>query len=159
MQIEFTVWGQAQPAGSKTAQVIRRKGGAIVMTADGRPLTATRDSCPKSRPWKNQVAAVAREHYSGPLLTGAVMLDVWFEFPRPKGHYGTGRNAEQLKQSAPTYHLQKPDALKLTRAVEDALTGVIWRDDCQIVDEVIHKGWGDAASCRVRIITLPAEEH
>jgi len=32
--------------------------------------------------------------------------------------------------------------LKLARAVEDALTGVIWADDAQIVDEVIRKRYG-----------------
>jgi hypothetical protein len=33
--------------------------------------------------------------------------------------------------------------LKLARAAEDALTGVLWLDDSQIVDERISKAYGD----------------
>lgn len=32
-----------------------------------------------------------------------------------------------------------PDVLKLARGVEDALTGIVWRDDAQIVNESLSK--------------------
>ena len=38
-----------------------------------------------------------------------------------------------------------PDVLKLARGVEDALTGIVWRDDAQIVNESLNKVVGAAA--------------
>ena len=63
----------------------------------------------------------------------AVAVDLRFGLPRPKSHFGTGRNAGRLKPSAPAYPGTKPDVDKLSRAVLDALTGVLWADDSQVV--------------------------
>ena len=41
--------------------------------------------------------------------------------------------------------------LKLTRAVEDALTGLVWRDDAQVVDEVLSKRYGAPERVEVRV--------
>lgn len=58
-------------------------------------------------------------------------------FPRPKSHYG----AKGVKPSAPFYHTQKPDAENLAKAVLDALTGICWKDDSQVVDLHVRKAW------------------
>jgi hypothetical protein len=50
----------------------------------------------------------------------------------------------------------RPDVLKLARAIEDAITGVIWVDDSQIIDEHLYKRWGDPA--RVEVTIEPASE-
>ena len=50
-----------------------------------------------------------------------IVLDLLFRFPRPRSHFGTGRNAGQLKPSAPFYVRTRPDLDKLARAVGDAL--------------------------------------
>jgi Holliday junction resolvase RusA-like endonuclease len=91
-------------------------------------------------PWREAVGWAARMAYKGDLITDTPLV-VLMEFvkPRPKSHYGTGRNAEVLKDSAPVAPIVKPDVLKLARAVEDALTGPIWKDDCYIVTELIAK--------------------
>jgi Holliday junction resolvase RusA-like endonuclease len=136
--IEFRVAGQAQPAGSKRAFV--RGGHAQVVDAN-----------PRSRSWKSQVAQVAAEAYSGPLLTGALSVEFCFCIPRPKSHMGTGRNAGIVKRSAPKFPTTRPDVLKLARAVEDALTGVIWNDDAQIVEERLVKLYDDRAQVIVRV--------
>ena len=36
----------------------------------------------------------------------------------------------------------RPDATKLVRAVEDALTGLVWRDDAQVVIQTVRKRYG-----------------
>jgi predicted short-subunit dehydrogenase-like oxidoreductase (DUF2520 family) len=41
--------------------------------------------------------------------------------------------------------------LKLARGVEDALTGIVWRDDAQIVVEHLEKRYGSPARCEVRV--------
>jgi Holliday junction resolvase RusA-like endonuclease len=59
-----------------------------------------------------------------------------FVMPRPNNHFNYG---EELKMGMPFYHTVKPDRIKLARAVEDALTGIIWVDDSQCCDGPIIK--------------------
>jgi Holliday junction resolvase RusA-like endonuclease len=155
--LRFTVAGQAKPAGSKTAHVplhpktkqpFRRNGGQIVANVV--------DANPKAKVWQRQVAQVASQHWGArPLLN--VPLAVLFVFyePRPQNHYGSGRNAGRLKESAPLYPAKKPDVLKLSRGVEDALTSVVWRDDALIVHEELRKEWGEHAGVQITIATMP----
>ena len=76
-------------------------------------------------------------------LTGAVAVDVVFTFARPKSHYGTGRNADVVKESAPDHHTQAPDSDKLSRLTLDGLemAGVV-RNDSQVCRLNIDKMWG-----------------
>ena len=41
--------------------------------------------------------------------------------------------------------------LKLARAVEDAMSGVVYRDDAQVVTEVLRKRYGEPARAEVAI--------
>jgi len=132
-QFSFVVYGQPATQGSKIEHLIRRKGGEVVMR-NGRPLTALREDNPRLPQWRQEVAQAARRAYSGPLIIGPVRLSLVFYRPRPGGHFGEGKNAGKLKPSAPEHPIKRPDLLKLARAVEDALTGVIWRDDSQVVE-------------------------
>lgn len=72
-------------------------------------------------------------------LTGPLSLDFTFIFPRPKSHFGTGRNSGRLKPSAPLAHTKKPDISNLIKFPEDILNGLAWNDDAQIVLMVAHK--------------------
>jgi Holliday junction resolvase RusA-like endonuclease len=125
MRIEFTVIGKAAPAGSKTAFAFKKKDGSLGATVT--------DANPRVKSWKRIVTETARDHYDGPLLDGPLRVTFVFYRQRPKGHFrkngqlsGTG-----LEDTHPT---MRPDVLKLARGAEDALTGVLWRDDSQIVD-------------------------
>lgn len=79
--------------------------------------------------WKATIAAVAGRAISAP-LDGAVVLTMAFILPRPKGHYG----AKGLRPSAPETHTARPDLDNLCKAVMDALKGIAWRDDAQVVE-------------------------
>jgi crossover junction endodeoxyribonuclease RusA len=138
--IDFFVSGVPKPAGSKTAFVNKHTGKAIVT-----------DACKTSKDWKSLVAYTAREYYKGELLTGPVIVTMTFYQTRPACHYGSGKNAAVLKPSAPTWPTGKPDVLKLTRAVEDACTGILWKDDSQIVDERIIKRYGDKPGVKIQV--------
>lgn len=131
--ITFYVHGKPEPAGSKRAFVNPKTGKAIVTDANA-----------KSKPWKQEVAQTARlalpEGFTP--LDGPVRLVVDFYVARPKGHYGTGKNAGTLREGAPDYPTTKPDATKLLRGLEDALTGIVWRDDSQIVSQTVRKRYG-----------------
>lgn len=73
------------------------------------------------------------------LLAGPIELKLIFYMARPKGHFRTGKHAGELRESAPEHPTSKPDLTKLTRAVEDALTGIIWKDDSQVVQQDTKK--------------------
>ena len=162
MTIEFEVLGKPVTQGSTRTIPLRQKGGGYRTRPDGRPmLVPTHDNAAKLKAWRQEVASVARQVYvelhgtaAPPLLTGPLRLTLEFYRPRPKGHYGTGRNARLLKPSAPEYPTPKPDTVKLARAVEDSLTGVVWADDSQVVDHVLRKRYGEFFRVSVRIEVL-----
>lgn len=137
-RLRFTVYGRPLPAGSKRAFAIR-KGGELT----GRVAVA--DANPAQKGWQQAVASEAREAANGRVIEKGkpVMLRVTFVLARPKAHYGTGRNASVLKDSAPAYPTGKPDTLKLTRAIEDAITAAgVWHDDAQVVWQEALKVYG-----------------
>ena len=87
----------------------------------------------------------------------ACEVEFVFHRRRPKGHFGSGRNAGVVKASAPAHPTSRPDVLKLARAAEDALTGIVWHDDAAIVDERLRKVWGDREGCTVTVRLLSVE--
>ena len=97
----------------------------------------------KTKPWMALVSTYAKLAYSGLLLTCPVRVSIEFRFCRPKGHYGTGKNAAILKSSAPKYHTVKPDTTKLFRSTEDAMAGIIFRDDSQVMHGPSEKVYVD----------------
>ena len=139
--ITIEVPGLPAPGGSKR-----------VFVRNGKPIVT--DDAKRNGDWKSVVACAARQQYDGEPLAGPVSVRVVFKMPRPKGHYGTGRNADKLKPSAPTYHTQKPDATKLWRSTEDALSGLLWKDDAVIVSQLVDKCWTTGqAGARITIET------
>lgn len=119
--IEFFVRGLPHPSGSKVS-FLHSKTGRII----------TKESSPRSGEWRECVKYAAQKAYQGPPIENAVRLDVTFYIPRPKTHYGTGKNKANLKKSAPPYPIafRRLDRDKLLRNLQDALTeAAIWRDD------------------------------
>lgn len=105
----------------------------------------------RTKPWREAIAADAQAALAGePAFPGLVKAELRFTFARPQAHFGTGRNAARLKDSAPLYKGSKPDLDKLVRAVGDALTqaGVI-RDDSKIASIATAKTYGDTPGVRV----------
>ena len=82
---------------------------------------------------KNFLMTVQDKAPSTP-ITSPIGLTVIFYMPRPKGHYGTGRNEGKLKSSAPLFPTSVPDIDKLVRSTLDGMTeGGAFRDDSQVV--------------------------
>jgi Holliday junction resolvase RusA-like endonuclease len=123
--IEFFVPGRAVPGGSKKAIPHRSTGKTIVLDMGGK----------RGKVWRQTVSAAARAECGLPApLDGPLWMTLEFRVPRPRSHYGTGRNHDKLKPSAPAMPIHPPDALKLARSVEDALKGIVYVDDARIVD-------------------------
>lgn len=157
--IKLFIPGVPKPGGSKTSQVVRKKGGAIVMVPNGkggtRPLITTRDDAKGNAAWKDSVKFFAREQYRADPIRGVpLLLIVTFVMPRIGGHYGSGKNAGKLKPNAPMFHTVKPDLTKLMRSTEDALTGVLWGDDTQVAMQVSRKVYGAQPGAHVEVREL-----
>ncbi|WP_454613265.1 RusA family crossover junction endodeoxyribonuclease [Streptomyces collinus] len=132
------------------------------------------ESSAKVRPWRDVVAwtaVAARNKVRGwRPLTGPVALSLVFTLPRPRSHYGTGRNAGTVRPSAPARPDVMPDLDKIVRATKDALTTArVWRDDALVVDywqpfgkwyETDHgrvPGVLDGPGCTIRLWPLGVE--
>lgn len=141
--INLVVWGLPAPQGSK-----RHVGG-------GRMI----ESSKAVGPWRAAVTKAAQDRlneldHDRPLFPRGtpVHLMIKFHFARPKSHFGTGRNAEVLKPSAPTFPTGIPDLSKLIRSTEDALTeAAVWHDDSQVVSLTASKHYGQAAHAVITI--------
>ena len=148
MSVRFFVNGVPQPSGSKKAWAIRKAG---ILTV----RVAVSDDNPKSKSWKNTVASCAAEALQGsPLITGPIRLTIEFRLPRPKGHYGTGKNSGKLRESCPKYPTTRPDSTKLLRCAEDAMTEIAWVDDAQIVEQLVIKTYSDKPGAWIEIEEL-----
>lgn len=153
--LSFWVAGHPEPGGSKTAFALPnrqwRKGMPMALAflhgKDGRPIINVVDANDKKvKPWRKLVAAAAGDAMTAaglPLFDGALLVQMDFFVHRNKGHFGTGRNARLLKESAPLYPAVAPDVLKLSRAAEDAMTGVVYTDDARTVDMLVRKRFCD----------------
>jgi crossover junction endodeoxyribonuclease RusA len=134
--MQFSVMGTPVPQGSKRAW-LNSQTGKVMMTEDAGKRHST---------WRNEVTGQARQAMSnlgrfGEPFREPISCSLTFQFHRPLIHYGTGRNAELVKASAPPYPAKPPDLDKLTRAIWDSLTSVVWVDDAQVVAATIRKQW------------------
>lgn len=151
--IAFTVIGHPEPAGSKRAVPTRR---------EWRSVPGVRwqvlDANKKAEPWKDVVAVTAR----GAMLSnrlqvfeGPLVVEMTFYRHRPGSHWNKkGLSPEGLRYPFP---IAKPDVLKLARGVEDALTGIVYGDDNQIVDEILRKRFcppGDRERVEIMVMGL-----
>lgn len=108
------------------------RGWARARTGQGRFFTDT-----KTRSEKQAVAAWAIEA-GAKVHDGPLRLIV-------RAYLGVPRSASKKRQAAmlsgAEYPTKKPDGDNLAKLVGDALTGVCWRDDVQVVDWIIEKRW------------------
>lgn len=154
--ISFMVNGTPRPAGSKTP--IRL----------GAKLGVRDSSGPAGARWRADVALAGADAMRAlglvdgeggdlELIEGPLELRVEFIRRRPKSHYtGTGKlSATGRRMPYPT---TRPDTTKLLRSVEDALTGVLWGDDSQIVEQLARKTWGDSEGARIAVFPMPKDE-
>jgi crossover junction endodeoxyribonuclease RusA len=127
--IEFYVPGQPRPQGSK-----RHVGHGIMV-----------ESSKELGPWREWVALVAHNAMAGrSAFEGAVAVWMNFVLPRPKSC---------PKRSTPPA-IKRPDGDKLARACGDALSGICYRDDAQVIWWHIHKRIaeiGETAGVEIRV--------
>jgi Holliday junction resolvase RusA-like endonuclease len=135
---------------------------AFARVVNGKPFVRMYDPA-SAEGWKSQIADAARPYAPFLPMTGPVRMDGVFVFPRPKSHYGSGKNADKLKEGAPRFHTSKPDGDNLCKAVWDCLTTLgFWRDDCQICAgewTKVYVGFGlfTKPGCHITITPLESQ--
>ena len=140
MTIEFTVLGVPVPKGSTRA---------FAMMRNGKPFAVTTAANPKTKSWQSEVTVMAQAHApaEGP-WDGPVQLSVNFLMPRPK------TLAKKVQ-----HHIKKPDLDKLLRLIKDALKGVIYKDDSQVVEVWASKKYHAVTGVRILATTSSESTH
>ncbi len=83
--------------------------------------------------WRRLVAGTAQHHAPDSLWEGPLAVALMFRLPEPKSGAPQGRRA---------WPEGPPDLDKLCRACLDSLTGIVWRDDSQVVRLEAEKNHG-----------------
>jgi len=86
--------------------------------------------------WYGKVEAL-RQGLRSP-VDGAISINLIFQM---------GKNGKEV------YHTKKPDIDNLAKAVKDALKGIIYKDDSQIVEAYLSKQYGEPA-VKIEVKTL-----
>ena len=142
MKIRFFVPGVPKPGGSKTGFYNKKLNRVLMVDAS------------KNTDWKNAVRYFCIQSFTGEPLSGSLKLTISFAMPRPQNHYGTGKKKEILKENAANYHISRPDIKKLIRSTEDALTGILWHDDAQIVIQMTEKIYSTTPGAWIVVETI-----
>jgi len=126
--VTFTIDGRCATKGSANSFVDPRSGRKIWKASNTKLKAWTRDA--KKAAMAANVPMIYKPH--------GVRMAVTVEFVKPK-------TAKQIVPSV------KPDADKLLRAIFDALTGVAYADDSQVVSVVLTKQYGPSERVIVEV--------
>lgn len=142
-RLQFFVPGKPQTAGSKTAVPMGARMGVIE--------AGSKESRARKRSWRGDLRVAASRALAAnpgflPERESPLSLTLVIVRKRPSVHMRSGAHAGCVKpQAIGLQPVQRPDTVKITRALEDALTGVVWADDSQIVKHHLYKAFGDQA--------------
>lgn len=106
----------------------------------------THQSGAKLKVWREAVGLSALAARKGPPMTGPVLVEVVFSLKRPQ------------KPSNPNWPdtRGRHDLDKFLRAVLDALTGVLYEDDAQVVKVITEKRWAPKPGAEGATIAVEA---
>lgn len=134
-KVAFTVYGIARPKGSTRA--FMRPGMKFpIVTSDNKSVKG----------WEESVRAALQQHAAGVFFQGPLMVRIAFSLPRPKS----------MGRKWPA-HTKKPDLDKLARGSLDAMKGVLWNDDSQVIELHVKKSYAlDQPSAYIEVEPVPA---
>ena len=159
--IHFFIPGDPRPAGSKTAYPIFRNDAASGTKKWTGRFNVVDASGKSGKEWRRKVRQYARLNYKGAILDDPFLSFFTFYLKRPKSHYFTGKKEHVLKPDAPQFPTKTIDVIKLGRSVEDALTGIIWKDDSSNIVVIPAKVYAASRSdpgCSVVIYMVTSRE-
>ena len=134
--LAWTVDGDPVPQGS--LRPMMAGGHPVLIYTNREPLAlwrdAIRDACPVMEP-----------------DAGPWRVCIQFRMKRPAGHYSRSGILPRFEDATPC---RRPDIDKLVRAVLDALTMRVWRDDGQVVEVKASKRYSECPGVTIMVDRL-----
>lgn len=144
--IEFCAIGMPVMQGSKSI-VGRGKNAYMMDRADMKSKTMPSN---RLKDWRELIAAQAAMAMSGQPWEGLVGVRARFVIQRPESHLRANGMIRKGKPLQP-----RGDLDKYLRAIGDALSGVVYKDDNQIVSfDGSYKRWGTLSGVDVQVVRL-----
>ncbi len=100
----------------------------------------------KSKDWKSLVRYHVLDHKPDRIAEGPVSVQAVFHLKRPAS----------LPRKV-LHHTKKPDLDNLLKAVKDALKGICWTDDSQVVETTCKKQYALPGQERVELMIGPLQ--
>lgn len=144
--IIFTAYATPVPQGSMKGFVLPGKNGKAaraILTSDNKHLRPYRQEVTRSA-----MVALAEKNLPEPFAGKHVPVKLVFEF------YIAKPPSVSKKR---TRHVVKPDLSKLIRSSEDAMTGVLYADDAQVVEVHSRKIYGTPERAVIMVQILDEE--
>lgn len=132
-------------------------GMTYTITIPGTPIAKARPRVTRSghaytpqrtKDYENLVRQCFQIEHGSPMLEGALALELDLYFSIPKSTRKKDVPAMRTGQIRPT---KRPDLDNCLKAVSDALNGVAYKDDSQIVAVVVQKFYGDEPRADIKI--------
>ena len=121
--VVFTVRGHPKASPRPRARSIQTKAGNHIASVYAGKT---------DKNWKQLVAAAARDAWGNrPVYQGPVEMSLMFYFIRPKSVSAAKR----------PQHTIRPDLDNLWKSVKDSLTGLVWKDDSQVIRGMVRKDY------------------
>lgn len=127
-------WSLFVPGEPKSTQT-----GSVVRLPSGRAFPRYRNS-----EWSNRVAMAAAAAPPHELFSGALKASLTFTRTRPAS----------LKRGV-DYPTTRPDLDGYAKKLLDALNGIVYRDDAQLVQITLVKRFGDMPGVEIRVEAVP----
>lgn len=140
-EITFTVYGEPIAQGRGRAAVVNGK----VIVYDPK----------KSRDYKREIKAEAVKVRPEKPWEGPVSLEIRIYKSIPKSFSGRKRKLAVIGGLRPT---TKPDVSNVCKGIEDAIKGIIIRDDSQIVNLSVYKWYSENPRAEIIIRRLEATD-
>tara|TARA_X000001382_G_scaffold103956_1_gene78915 strand:- start:505 stop:894 length:390 start_codon:yes stop_codon:yes gene_type:complete len=100
---------------------------------------------PSSKDKKIAIQQIKKQ-FTGEPYTDALKISFVFHLKRPKAHFRTGKYANELKKTAPVYHIKRPDVDNYVKFYMDCMNKLVYLDDSQVIELRATKEYDDKES-------------
>lgn len=108
----------------------------------------------KTKDYENLVKWSCKSKYKDKPLSGPIRIDIDFYMYIPKNTSEKRTRAKIAREILPT---KKPDWDNMAKSITDALNGIAYEDDKQIVETHIYKYFSDNPRAEVKIAKIDKE--
>jgi len=138
-EISFIVYGEPKAQGRPR---FKRRGNSVQTYDD-----------PKSNEYKDTVYSVAVQNKPPELLQGPLSVVIVCLRSMTAAILKSARKTT-LAEAGKIFPLTKPDVDNYAKGVKDALKGVIWRDDSQVVELTVIKRYSETPRVEITVREL-----